>query len=188
MEYVVYSLKNIVSEKVYFGRSQEFPKRKRSHLNLLRKNQHSNLNLQADFNKYGEESFTFEILHVFHTIEEAVKCEQKYIDDEKFDKYNISSAKDGGDTFTNNPRKEITRALKRKRFSGEGNPMYGKPTSQRTIDAIKKANSKPVEVDGVVYISASEYARITGLGATTVNYRLNSANFPNYRRCERKNA
>lgn len=188
MEFVVYTITNSASGKKYFGRSQEFPKRKRAHLNLLRKDQHSNMSLQADFNKFGEGTFIFEILHVFNSFSEAVECEQSYIDDENIEKYNISSATDGGDTFTNNPRNEHTRALQRVRFSGEGNPMYGKPKSERTIEAIKKANSKPIEVDGVIYFSTSEYARISGVGATTVNYRLNSVYFPNYQRCERKNA
>lgn len=188
MEFVVYTITNKVSGKKYFGRSQEFPKRKRAHLNQLRKNQHANLNLQSDFNEYGEEAFVFDVIHSFESLEDAVNCEQRYIDDERIDKYNISSARDGGDTFTNNPRSEFTRALKRRRFSGKGNPMYGKPKNDRTIEAIKKANSIPIVVDGDIYSSASEYARAAGMGVTTVIYRLNSDNFPNYQRCDRKNA
>lgn len=38
---------------------------------------------------------------------------------------NISSGGDGGDTFTNNPRKEEIRIMRSKQMSGEGNNMYG---------------------------------------------------------------
>lgn len=38
---------------------------------------------------------------------------------------NISSGGDGGDTFTNNPRKEEIRQIRSKQMSGKGNNMYG---------------------------------------------------------------
>lgn len=188
MEYVVYSITTLSNGIKYFGRSQEFPKRKRSHTNMLRTNKHANTRLQAAYNEFGESDLRFDVLHVFDNIEEATEREQAYIDDESIAKYNVSDAIDGGDTFTRNPRREQIRELKRSIFSGEGNPMYGKPKSEKTLAAIKEANSKPIMVDGTFYQSASEYARKIGVGTTTVLYRLNSAGFPNYQRVERKNA
>jgi hypothetical protein len=38
---------------------------------------------------------------------------------------NISSGGDGGDVFTNNPRKEEIREMRRKQMSGSGNHRYG---------------------------------------------------------------
>ena len=54
----------------------------RRHLRDLRKEQHSNINLQEDYNKYGLEAFEFEVLekHPPETQFEALeKIEQKTI-------------------------------------------------------------------------------------------------------------
>ncbi|NOU98453.1 GIY-YIG nuclease family protein [Paenibacillus planticolens] len=188
MEYVVYSITTLHNGIKYFGRSQEYPKRRRAHLNMLRTNKHANVRMQEAFNQYGEDNFVFEVLHTFNNLQEATEREQQYIDDQSIEKYNVGDAIDGGDTFTRNPRKEEIRHLKHERNAGINNPMYGKPKSEKTIARIKEANSKPIVVDGIVYDSTSEYARLIGVGPTTVLYRINSERFPNYQRVERKNA
>jgi len=177
MEHSVYSITCKVTDKVYFGRSQEIDKRWRAHKNMLRRGLHNNLSLQSEWALYGEGNFVFKILEVFDNKKEAEYKEQKYIDDPKYKKYNISNAKDGGDTFTNNPRGEHTRKLKSENSSGRSNPMYGKPKSELTIKRIKEANSKKIVVNGVAYNSLVEASNELGLGITTIAYRLN-ANSP----------
>ena len=82
------------------------------------------------------------------------------------------------------------------RFSGEGNLMYGKTTSQRQKDAVSKANkgkkkdykvivpktvmygadnpkSKEVTVDGIVYPTHTACAKALGIPRSTVTYRIN---------------
>lgn len=174
MIYTIYKIQCKVNDKVYFGRSQEVEKRWRSHKNSLRRGIHNNLNLQNDWIAYGEEEFDFIVLHELDSLEESEMVEQQYIDNDLYNKYNISDARMGGDVMTNNPRKEETRKLKSKIFSGEGNPMYGKPKTQKMIDSVKEANSKPVEVDGVRYSSCTEASDKLGVKKTTVNYRLQS--------------
>jgi hypothetical protein len=51
---------------------------------------------------------------------------------------NITEGGDGGDTFTNNPHKELIRQKMSVRSSGKRNPMYGKHHSQKTILQISK--------------------------------------------------
>lgn len=174
MEYVVYFIVCLKNNKVYVGRSQEYEKRWRAHKNMLRSNTHRNMWLQEDWNKYGEENFDFRIIHTVHTVDDSIKMEQCYIDDHTLNKYNISSAESGGDTYTNNPRSPETSKLKSKVFSGKGNPMYGRPKTKRMIENVKKANSKPVSIEGVEYKSSAEASKFLGIGETTVNYRINA--------------
>lgn len=181
MKHVVYSITCMKTGKKYFGRSQEIEKRWRAHKNMLRRGNHNNSLLQAEWSLYGENSFEFKKLHIYETLTEAELKEQEYIDDLSYDKYNISDAMDGGDTFTNNPKKEHTRKLKSMNAKGKNNPMYGKPKSELTIRRIKEANSKKVVIDGVEYESLTNASKTLGLGITTVSYRLNSNTFTNWK-------
>lgn len=59
----VYVITNTVTGRKYVGSTSRKPKyRFENHLNCLRGNRHSNVELQKDFNKYGEECFEFSIL------------------------------------------------------------------------------------------------------------------------------
>nr|MDF9460612.1 hypothetical protein [Bacillus pumilus] len=60
--------------------------------------------------------------------------------------------------------------------------MFGVPKTEAMIEATKKANSKLREIDGEIYRSSTEYGKLFGIGVTTVLYRLNSPNYPNYKR------
>ena len=58
----IYQIKNSKTGKCYIGQTTDFKRRKREHLNELRKHKHANLYLQNAFDKYGEDSFEFTIL------------------------------------------------------------------------------------------------------------------------------
>lgn len=113
MKYDVYSITCRTTGTKYIGRSQEIEKRWRSHRNMLRRGLHNNILFQTDWTLHGEEDFVFEILHTYEDKQEAELKEQEYIDDQTIVKYNISDAKDGGDTFKNNPRKEEIMKVKK---------------------------------------------------------------------------
>jgi group I intron endonuclease len=59
---VVYLILNKENLKAYIGKTVDFKRRKREHLNELRKGVHTNSHLQSAFNKYSEECFEFTIL------------------------------------------------------------------------------------------------------------------------------
>jgi hypothetical protein len=103
------------------------------------------------------------------------------------DYYNIKLTSIGGDTFTTNPNKEITRELKRQNMSGERNHQHGKTKTQRMITSVKEANSRAVQIDGVTYKSQSEAARQLNMNVTTINYRLDSDTYPTWKRVVPKN-
>lgn len=59
----VYTITNKVTGKLYIGESLDIYRRWHDeHIPQLRKNRHYNKELQNDFNKYGEENFSFEVL------------------------------------------------------------------------------------------------------------------------------
>ena len=180
MEYTVYMIECLENGKKYYGRSQEFDKRRRSHVNMLRSNSHRNMYLQEDWNSFGEECFRFKIIHTFDCLEDSIQTEQRYIEDNLGVGYNIGGASDGGDRMLHNPRREETLKLKSKVFSGEGNPMFGRPKTEKMINRVKEANSKSVSIEGVIYPSVAEAVRTLGIGRSKAYQRVRSKNFPDW--------
>lgn len=58
----VYRIRNLINGCIYIGSSKNFYNRLKYHLSLLHKNKHTNPYLQNAWNKYGSESFVFEII------------------------------------------------------------------------------------------------------------------------------
>lgn len=156
MESGVYKILCKANNKFYIGSSKDLYKRWREHLYNLRKNKHINIHLQRSFNKYGEDSFNFEVVELCD-ISSILVREQFYIDTLSAcdNGFNISKKSLGGDNITDNPNKEdIIRRIKSKisqnlklmldeekkeKWSrpGESNPNYG----NRWNDEMKKEAS-----------------------------------------------
>jgi len=66
----IYRIKNKVNNKVYVGSGVSVNQRFSTHKRLLRTNKHFNLHLQAAWNKYGEENFSFEFLEITENLKE----------------------------------------------------------------------------------------------------------------------
>lgn len=134
--------------------------------------------------KYGSENFSREILFLALDQEELDELEilcielSNAVESDKY--YNLKKTAKGGDTFTHNPNKEKTRELYRKIRSGERNSQYGKPKSEKMIQAVKEANSKKIMVDGIVYNSIAEGSKALGIKVTTLCFRLKSEYKHNY--------
>lgn len=60
----IYIIRNIINNKVYIGSSVSINSRLSTHKNLLMNNKHFNKHLQSSYNKYGLNSFTFNILEI----------------------------------------------------------------------------------------------------------------------------
>jgi len=58
----IYTITNIVDNKIYVGESININSRLYNHLRMLKNNKHSNTHLQNSYNLYGENNFKFEIL------------------------------------------------------------------------------------------------------------------------------
>lgn len=164
----IYKIINNVNGKIYIGSSEDIERRWYHHKNCLNKGTHINKHLQAAWNKYGENSFSFEIVEKCNP-EDNLEIEQKYLDmywDEKI-LYNIaryaeapmkgrthteatkaflSQIRTGKNVGEKNPMYGSHLSTEQKknlsdRFSGVNNPMYGKHLSEETKEKISKANS-----------------------------------------------
>jgi group I intron endonuclease len=59
---VIYKIVNLVNDKFYVGSTNNQRERFRTHRNKLRRGVHHCAHLQASWNKYGEEKFTFKVI------------------------------------------------------------------------------------------------------------------------------
>lgn len=76
----IYKITNTVNGKYYIGSTSEnFLKRWNHHINSLRRNSHKNEHLQHAFNKYGEDSFVFEVVETCNK-DMCLLREQIYLD------------------------------------------------------------------------------------------------------------
>jgi group I intron endonuclease len=58
----IYKIKCLINKKVYVGSSFNITKRIKNHFSRLKNKNHINPHLQASYNKYGKDNFTWEIL------------------------------------------------------------------------------------------------------------------------------
>lgn len=69
----IYQIRNINNNKLYIGSAVNLIKRKNGHFSALFKNKHENNKLQNAYNKYGKETFIFEILEYCEVIDLIIK-------------------------------------------------------------------------------------------------------------------
>ena len=157
----VYAIVNTVAKKEYVGKSKNIKIRFNTHLNNLKKGNHPNKHLQADWNEYGSKAFIFTVREIC-PMDIAGEIEARYI--QRFHHteslYNISLFDGGGDHISNHPDydavcKRIAEGSKRWRDSlspeerklklgskvGPKNGMYGKthtPEVKRFLSEINK--------------------------------------------------
>ena len=79
----VYKITNTKTNKVYIGSSVNIGSRWSDHKYSLRRNKHYSTHLQESWNKYGEDSFTFEVIEEVQNADDLRIREQHYIDTEK---------------------------------------------------------------------------------------------------------
>lgn len=80
----IYRIKNNITQESYIGQTVDFTRRRNTHLNRLRNNKHDNPKLQASFNKYGEDNFSWEVW----TFSDITEEELDQLEIEYIDKYN----------------------------------------------------------------------------------------------------
>jgi len=131
----IYLIRNIITNKIYIGSAiniynRIFGTTTSSHINSLRKKNHSNCKLQRAWDKYGEVNFEFEVLE-FCKKENLLVREQYYFDTllfakdfVKFNKYSYNicctAGSPLGTKMSNKTKKKLSILRK-----GVNNPMYG---------------------------------------------------------------
>ena len=87
----IYKITNKSVNKCYIGESLDIGKRWKQHIKDLSSSKHCNYKLQEDYDRFGIESFTFEIVEVLNNSDKEVinlKMELIYLEDKYIKKYN----------------------------------------------------------------------------------------------------
>ena len=74
----IYKIENKVNGKVYIGSSNSIRRRWQKHKALLRHGKHQNSHLQAAWDKYGEDNFSFSVIELC-PIDQLISREQYFI-------------------------------------------------------------------------------------------------------------
>jgi len=85
---VIYAIKNIINNKIYIGSSNNYKLRWGRHKSNLKHNKHDNIHLQRAWNKYGEETFKFDIIEELSKNNILLEKEQFYMD--KYKSYDFN--------------------------------------------------------------------------------------------------
>ena len=81
----IYKITNLINDKCYISQSRNIEARIKKHFSDLEKNIHHSQYLQEDFNRYGKENFSFEILETINDLNLLLIVEDFYI--KKFHAY-----------------------------------------------------------------------------------------------------
>lgn len=151
----IYAIRNSTNDKVYVGSSVNMHRRSNQHFNDLRNNRHHNNHLQNAWNKYGENSFDFEVLEYVEE-NQLIEKEKIWLDEfpkecfnlmevvEKDFRHSIETKEkiskgNKGKIVSKETRKRLGLANKR-RFARDKHPMLGKSPSIETRKKISNAN------------------------------------------------
>lgn len=143
----IYSIVCDSNNRIYYGQTTNYRQRVNEHLSSLRRDKHENIHLQRAFNKYGEKSFTFEMVE-----ESESDClnslEQEYIDSRPWrELFNINPIAAKPPTSKKGRFSEETLERMSKRMQGENNPNYGKTwTDERREAHIKRCKGKKLNL------------------------------------------
>jgi hypothetical protein len=137
---IIYRTTNLINGKSYIGKDT---KNNKNYLG-------SGLLLKSAIEKYSRENFIKEILEVCTNHDELKEREKFWINyyDAVADPmyYNIREGGDGGDTFTNNPNKELVRQKLSGENSGSFKHLKGKTYEEIYGDEIAKLKKEKMQI------------------------------------------
>ena len=127
----IYSIKNIITGKLYVGSTVKFQERWTRHLSDLNNKKHANKHLQNSFNKHGEFVFTFHILEEVEFNSNLIEREQHWID---FLNPDYNMCKQAGRP----PVVEWTDEMRIKHKETMRNRVLSAESKQRMVDALTR--------------------------------------------------
>ena len=182
---IIYQITNEVNGKFYIGKTTKtIEERFREHLYESRYERNGSY-LYKSMRKYGTEHYTIKIIEC-QVDETNLDERERYWIEKLNPHYNLTEGGGGGDT-SSSPKfiqsmKEYHSRKPREEYSTYG--MLGKKQSQKWRESIKKSNSKPISIEGVVYPSITEGEK--NHPGVKVRYRIDSPKYPDWFRLSSK--
>lgn len=143
----IYSIENIVNNKVYIGSAINLNGRWRVHKSHLNLNKHANKYLQNAWNKHGEDKFKFIMIELVDNKENLAEREQYWI--EKFFAcnrefgYNILENARTSLGYKHTKEAKLKLSKKQKEIGNKPPSALGRKHKEETKLLIGKSNSKP---------------------------------------------
>lgn len=134
MNYTIYLITNTTNNKFYVGSTNDAIARRNVHWRRLRMGVHHSAHLQAAWNTYGEDAFTFTVVETYATKQEMLAAEQRWLDKHVGTSECYNFAKEATSPWLGQP--------------SELHPMYGKPRPEETRGKLSQT-LKQVYADGV---------------------------------------
>lgn len=194
----IYRIINSSNGKCYVGSSIDINRRRLEHFSALLHNRHVNNHLQNAYNKYGKDSFIFEVienLEITNNIkEDLLEREQFWIDNLR-PEYNIllvagstlgyhhtEETKQKISNFTKGVKKSAEHAKHIK--EGQQGRVLTQEHKEKLSQSAKNRKSMShhsiISIDGIIYNSLKEASERTGVKYNTIQKRLKNPNFGNY--------
>jgi len=130
--------------------------------------------LYENFLKYGYHNFTIEVVKWIHEDEEIKSVEQQYCEWLKPSLNSLWGTKHTKDSI------DKMRKSQREYWSKNSHPRKGVPFTEEHRKNLSKSMGKKCCVDGVIYESVKECAKILDIHRDTASWRMRSKSFPNY--------
>lgn len=112
----IYKVTCTKNGRLYIGRSLNVQHRWKCHQYDLNRNQHRNHFLQNAWNKYGADSFTFELLEAVNPIFAELRLREQYYIDLLKPTFNISKYSGGGGGPQSEDTRQMIRVKARRRW------------------------------------------------------------------------
>jgi group I intron endonuclease len=129
----IYSIINLINNKIYIGSAINFISRKKIHISFLRNNKHHSSKLQRAYNKYGEENFSFDLIEIVENKLDLIKREQVWIDflNPEYNICRIAGSRIGSKCSEETKKKICLSTV------GDKNGMYGKKHSEESKNKMR---------------------------------------------------
>lgn len=175
----VYRIVCFATGKVYVGRTNAKRTREATHFRLLERHKHSNNHLQWAYDKYGRQSFYFEVLESGLSADQINQREIYWI--AHFDSFNkgYNQTEGGGGGQLGNGKKCIWNGIEYltiaecARANGVTlHAMQGRFLRGNTCDADLSPRTTAVVWNGIEYPSIAEAARANGITPKAMQLRI----------------
>jgi hypothetical protein len=130
--------------------------------------------LYNNFLKYGYHNFTIEVIKWIHEGEDIKSVEQQYCEWLNPSLNSLWGTKHTKDSI------DRMRKSQREYWSKNFHPRKGVSFTVEHKNNLSKSMSKKCCVDGVIYESVKECAKVLDIHKDTASWRMRSKSFPNY--------